>query len=66
MMRYELGVLDKNHRDLHPMGSLYTKLEQNPPSRKKVGNRDLKTPIGGLFVSRGETCAVTRTRGKHP
>ena len=68
MMRYELALLDKNHRDLHAMSRLCTKLEQNPPSRKKVGNRDLKTPSRGDFVVRGKMVAVNsrpkRNRGR--
>ena len=43
MMRYELALLDKNHRDLHAMGRLYTKLELDRPATKKVGNRNLNT-----------------------
>ena len=50
MMRHKLGVLDKNHRDLHAMGRLYTNLEQNLPSRKKV-RKSQKT---NFFVSRGK------------
>ena len=53
MMRYELALLDKNHRDLHAMGRLYTKLELDRPAIKKVGNRDLKIPSTASELPRG-------------
>ena len=58
MMRYKLALLDKNHRDLHAMGRIYTKLELDRPATKKVGNRDLKIPSRGAFVLRNKMVAV--------
>ena len=60
MMRYELALLDKIHRDLHAMSRLYTKLELDRPPTRKVENRDLKTPRGGVLLYGANTAAYSR------
>ena len=46
MMHYELDVLDKNHSDPHAMGRVITNFQLDPPSRRKVKNRDDYRKLG--------------------
>ena len=46
MMQYELGVLDKNHSDPHATGRVITNFQLDPPSRRKVKNRDDARKLG--------------------